>query len=58
MLAIRPPSRPLRCRAALLPLDLQMQEAGVPVTNYGLFLSYVHHPAALARCLEPWGITL
>ena len=34
------------------------QEAGVPVTNYGLFLSWVHHPQALTRCLEPWGLTL
>jgi len=34
------------------------QEAGVPVTNYGLFLSYVHDPKALARCLEPWGLSL
>lgn len=35
-----------------------MEEAGVPVTNYGLFLSYVHSPAALARAMEPWGLTL
>lgn len=34
------------------------QEAGVPVTNYGLFLSWVHDPVALARCLEPWGLSL
>jgi hypothetical protein len=37
---------------------LDMQEAGVPVTNYGLFLAYAHNPQALARCLEPWGLTL
>lgn len=37
---------------------MDMQEAGVPVTNYGLFLSYVHDPKALARCLEPWGLSL
>ncbi|KAI8474409.1 MAG: hypothetical protein J3K34DRAFT_518152 [Monoraphidium minutum] len=37
---------------------MDMEEAGVPVTNYGLFLSYVHDPAALARCLEPWGHSL
>jgi len=35
-----------------------MEEAGIPVTNYGLFLSYVHSPHALARALEPWGLTL
>jgi hypothetical protein len=35
-----------------------MEEAGIPVTNYGLFLSYVHSPHALARALEPWGVTL
>lgn len=37
---------------------MDMQEAGLPVTNYGLFLAYVHHPEALARCLEPWGVSL
>jgi len=34
-----------------------MEEAGVPVTNYGLFLSYMHSPAALRRAMEPWGLT-
>jgi len=33
-----------------------MQQAGLPVTNYGLFLSYVHSPAALQRALEPWNL--
>jgi len=33
-----------------------MEEAGVPVTNYGLFLSYMHSPAALRRAMEPWGL--
>ena len=33
-----------------------MEEAGVPVTNYGLFLSYVHSPLALKRAMEPWGL--
>lgn len=37
---------------------LDVSEAGVPVTNYGLFLAYVHSPEALARCLEPWGLSL
>ena len=35
-----------------------MEEAGVPVTNYGLFLSYVHSPAALTRAMEPWGLSM
>lgn len=33
-----------------------MEDAGVPVTNYGLFLSYVQSPDALKRVLEPWGV--
>lgn len=33
-----------------------MEDAGVPVTNYGLFLSYVQSPDALRRVLEPWGV--
>eukprot|EP00775_Hariotina_reticulata_P012304 gene12304-12440_t len=33
-----------------------MEDAGVPVTNYGLFLSYVQAPAALQRVLDPWGV--
>jgi Hydrogen maturase F tetramerization domain len=33
-----------------------LREAGVPVTNYGLFLSYATSPAALRRALEPWGL--
>lgn len=33
-----------------------MEDAGVPVTNYGLFLSYVQSPQALRRVLEPWGV--
>lgn len=33
-----------------------MEEAGVPVTNYGLFLALMHNPKGLARVLEPWGI--
>jgi hypothetical protein len=33
-----------------------MEDAGVPVTNYGLFLSYVQSPEALSRVLEPWGV--
>jgi hypothetical protein len=35
-----------------------MEDAGVPVTNYGLFLAWAHDPAALARCLAPWGVSL
>ncbi len=34
-----------------------MEDAHVPVTNYGLFLSYVHSPNALKRAMEPWGLS-
>jgi hypothetical protein len=34
-----------------------MEDAGVPVTNYGLFLAHVHAPAALERALQPWGVS-
>ena len=33
-----------------------LQEAGVPVTNYGLLLAYAHSPDAMKRALEPWGV--
>ncbi|GAB4823876.1 hypothetical protein N2152v2_010922 [Parachlorella kessleri] len=33
-----------------------LKEAGVPVTNYGLLLSYAHSPQALERALAPWGL--
>lgn len=33
------------------------EEAGVPVTNYGLLLAYVAAPQALERCLAPWGVS-
>jgi hypothetical protein len=32
--------------------------AGVPVTNYGLFLSWVQAPEAMRRVLEPWGVDM
>lgn len=35
---------------------MDLKEAGVPVTNYGLLLSYAHSPAALERALQPWGL--
>ncbi|EFN57384.1 hypothetical protein CHLNCDRAFT_142788 [Chlorella variabilis] len=35
-----------------------LQEAGVPVTNYGLLLSYAHSPAALERAMKPWGLRM
>jgi [FeFe] hydrogenase H-cluster radical SAM maturase HydE len=35
-----------------------LQEAGVPVTNYGLLLSFAHSPDAMRRALEPWGISV
>jgi hypothetical protein len=34
----------------------RVADAGVPVTNYGLFLSYVQSPDALKHVLEPWGV--
>ncbi|GLI60291.1 hypothetical protein VaNZ11_002404 [Volvox africanus] len=33
-----------------------LAEAQVPVTNYGVFLSYAAAPEALRRALEPWGL--
>lgn len=41
-----------------LPYRTAPQEAGVPVTNYGLLLSYAHSPAAVDRALKPWGLNL
>jgi hypothetical protein len=35
-----------------------MERAGVPVTNYGLLLSYLHSPDALKRAMEPWGVAV
>lgn len=35
---------------------LLLQEAGVPVTNYGLLLSYATSPVALERAMKPWGV--
>jgi biotin synthase-like enzyme len=32
------------------------EEAGLPVTNYGLLLAYSAAPEALERCLAPWGV--
>ncbi|PSC71854.1 iron hydrogenase assembly [Micractinium conductrix] len=37
---------------------LDLKEAGVPVTNYGLLLSYAHSPAALERAMKPWGLSM
>ena len=33
-----------------------LEEAKVPVTNYGLLLAYAHSPDAMRRALEPWGV--
>lgn len=33
-----------------------LTSTGVPVTNYGLFLSWVQAPEALERVIAPWGI--
>lgn len=30
----------------------------MPVTNYGLLLSYAHSPAALERAMKPWGLSM
>jgi len=35
-----------------------LEAVGVPYTNYGVFLSYIQGPAALARVLKPWGIEI
>jgi len=48
----------LRCFGIFLSLACRHEDAGVPVTNYGLFLSYVQSPQALERVLEPWGVQL
>jgi hypothetical protein len=45
-------SLPLPCCRRARILDLE--EAGVPVTNYGLLLAYAHSPAAMERALLPW----
>nr|ANM86740.1 HydF [Stygiella incarcerata]ANM86879.1 HydF [Stygiella incarcerata] len=33
-------------------------EAGIPITNYGLLLSYFQSPQALAKVLRPWGLSI
>lgn len=35
-----------------------LEAVGVPYTNYGVFLSYIQGPQALARVLKPWGIEI
>jgi len=35
-----------------------LEVVGVPFTNYGLFLSAVRGESALARVLEPWGLSV
>lgn len=34
-----------------------IEHVNVPVTNYGMFLSYIQGEKALQRVLKPWGIT-
>jgi hypothetical protein len=34
------------------------EEAGVAMTNYGLFLAYAHAPAAFLRAIMPWGVNV
>ncbi|MFA6471749.1 MAG: GTPase [Candidatus Latescibacterota bacterium] len=31
---------------------------GIPITNYGLILSWLNNPKTLERVLQPWGISL
>jgi hypothetical protein len=33
-----------------------LETAGVPITNYGVLLSYLQGEQALRRVLKPWGI--
>ena len=33
------------------------EEAGLPMTNYGLLLAFAAAPRALERCLAPWGVS-
>lgn len=33
-----------------------LDQAQVPVTNYGMFFSFAATPEALRRALEPWGV--
>ncbi|MBN2291923.1 MAG: 50S ribosome-binding GTPase [Pirellulales bacterium] len=33
-----------------------LENTGVPITNYGVMLSYMQSPEALAKVLEPWGL--
>lgn len=35
-----------------------LSHLGIPYTNYGVFLSYIHGKPCLDRVLEPWGITV
>ena len=34
-----------------------LETAGVPITNYGLLLSYLSGPSVLSRVLEPWSLS-
>ncbi len=34
------------------------EEAGLAMTNYGLFLAYAHAPAAFLRAIRPWGVAV
>jgi hypothetical protein len=33
------------------------RDAGVPITNYGLLLSYAASPRAILRAIDPWGVS-
>jgi hypothetical protein len=35
-----------------------LSHLGIPYTNYGVFLSYIHGQKTLARVIEPWKISL
>ena len=52
----------VHCGACMLDRQKQraritdLQDAQVPVTNYGFLLSYLQGPHALQRTLQPWGV--
>ena len=35
-----------------------LENLGLPITNYGVILSYMQGPAALEKVLKPWGVDL
>ncbi len=35
-----------------------LEKVNIPITNYGILLSYLHSKQALKRVLKPWGISI